>query len=565
MARNVAIGIQSFEELIQNNYFYVDKTDFIREWWESGDSVTLIARPRRFGKTLNMSMLEQFFSVDYADRGELFEGLSVWQHEKYRQLQGTYPVISLSFANIKETDYEMTSYHIRQILMKQYEKYSFLQESDVLSDAEREYCKKMTFEMNRADAALALHHLSDFLYRYYGKKVIILLDEYDTPMQEAYVNGFWDELVSFTRSLFNSTFKTNPYLERGLMTGITRVSKESIFSDLNNLKVVTTTSKEYATSFGFTEEEVFAALDECGLSEHKEGVKAWYDGFVFGECSEIYNPWSVLNFLDTNGEYDTYWANTSGNRLIGKLLREGNRKIKQSFEDLLKGEVICTPIEEQIVYNHLGDNETAVWSLLLASGYLKVIEYEQMQLIPIGRKPHYSLMLTNGEVRRMFFAMVHDWFMEAESDYNDFVSAMLRGEVEEMNAYMNRVTRDVFSYFDTGRNVSDSEPERFYHGFVLGLITELNEEYIITSNRESGFGRYDVMMEPRDQSKNAFIFEFKVHNPKKESSLEDTVATALKQIEEKQYEAILISKGIAQNKIYKFGFAFEGKNVLIGN
>jgi hypothetical protein len=305
--RTVAIGIQDFGDLIRKGYFYVDKTDFIREWWESGDSVTLITRPRRFGKTLNMSMVEQFFSVDYAGQGELFEGLSIWEHEEYRKIQGTYPVISLSFANVKEKAYDTTSYRIRQLLMKQYEKASFLLDSEALSDTEKIYFKRMLLDMNEKDAPMALYNLSDFLYRYYGKKVIILLDEYDTPMQEAYVDGYWDDLVAFTRSLFNSTFKTNPWLERAIMTGITRVSKESIFSDLNNLEVVTTTSDKYATAFGFTEQEVFAALDECGLGSEKMQVKQWYDGFIFGSHKDIYNPWSILNFLDKK-TYRTYWG-----------------------------------------------------------------------------------------------------------------------------------------------------------------------------------------------------------------------------------------------------------------
>ncbi|MCI5501566.1 MAG: AAA family ATPase, partial [Lachnospiraceae bacterium] len=320
MAKTVAIGIQSFDKIIEGNYFYIDKTPFIKEWWESGDDVTLITRPRRFGKTLNMSMLEQFFSLDYADRGDLFEGLSIWQEEKYRELQGTYPVISLSFANVKEKDFKTTSYRIRQMLMKLYEKNSFLRKSNVLSNAEKQYFERMASDMSEEDAPMALYQLSDFLYRYYGKKVIILLDEYDTPMQEAYVNGFWDELVAFTRSLFNSAFKTNPYLARAVMTGITRVSKESIFSDLNNLNVVTTTSDEYATAFGFTEEEVFNALDDYGYSDKKELVKKWYDGFTFGSKTDIYNPWSILNFLDT-GKIGTYWANSSSNSLVGKLIR----------------------------------------------------------------------------------------------------------------------------------------------------------------------------------------------------------------------------------------------------
>ena len=561
MARTVAIGIQDFEKIIENHCFYVDKTHFIKEWWERQDDVTLIARPRRFGKTLNMSMLEKFFSVEYAGRGDLFEGLSIWQEEKYRELQGTYPVISLSFANVKETDYRTTSYRIRQLLMKLYEKHSFLRKCDLLSDAEKQYFERMASDMSEEDASLALYQLSDFLYRYYGKKVIILLDEYDTPMQEAYVQGFWDELVSFTRSLFNSTFKTNPYLERGLMTGITRVSRESIFSDLNNLKVVTTTSDEYATAFGFTEEEVFAALDECGYSEKKETVKRWYDGFIFGEQRDIYNPWSILNFLDT-GRIGTYWANTSSNSLVSKLIREGDRRVKTTFEKLLRGETITCPIDEQIVYNQLDGNEAAIWSLLLASGYLKVLKVEEKSVA--GKQAMYELELTNEEVKDMFYGMVQGWFNPAKGDYNDFVEALLADNVDAMNEYMNRMTLLMFSSFDTGTIPSKSQPERFYHGFVLGLMVDLADRYVVTSNQESGFGRYDVMLEPRDKNDDAMILEFKVFNPRRETSLEDTVQSALAQIEEKQYEAALIARGIPAEHIRRYGFAFEGKQVLIG-
>ena len=361
MTRPVAIGIQSFEKIRENNYFYIDKTDFICEWWESGDEATLIARPRRFGKTLNISMLEQFFSVKYKDRGDLFEGLSIWNDEKYRQLQGTYPVISLSFADIKSSNFNSAKMEIYQIIVDLFEKHKFLIKEGYLQDRDVEFYNSVHMDMPEYVATKALHRLSDFLYRYYGKKVIILLDEYDTPMQEAYVYGFWDEIVSFTRSLFNSTFKTNPYLERAIMTGITRVSKESIFSDLNNLKVVTTTSNEYATAFGFTEEEVFAALDMYGYGDKKEKVKNWYDGFVFGNTTDIYNPWSILNFLDT-GKIDTYWANTSSNGLVSKLVREGDAEIKNSFEDLLKGKSIHCPVDEQIVYNQLDYDTEAVWS-----------------------------------------------------------------------------------------------------------------------------------------------------------------------------------------------------------
>ena len=563
MARTVAIGIQDFEKIIASGCFYVDKTHFIKEWWESQDDVTLITRPRRFGKTLNMSMLEKFFSVEYADRGKLFEGLSIWEDEKYHTLQGTYPVISLSFAHVKETDFKKTSYQIRQLLTKQYEKFAFLKESGFLSDAEKAYFDRMRLGISEEDASLSIYQLSDFLCRYYGKKVIILLDEYDTPMQEAYVRGFWDELVSFTRSLFNSTFKTNPYLERAVMTGITRVSKESIFSDLNNLEVVTTTSDKYATAFGFTEDEVFAALDECGYSDKKDAVKRWYDGFIFGKQKDIYNPWSILNFL-AKGKIDTYWANSSSNSLVSKLIRQGNKRIKVTFEALLRGETICCTIDEQIVYNQLDSSEEAIWSLLLASGYLKVTASESEGDAVDGAFPKYELQLTNYEVKRMFQYMVQGWFKEPNGSYNDFVEALLLGDLDAMNEYMNRVTLLMFSSFDTGTIPSRSQPERFYHGFVLGLMVDLADRYVVTSNQESGFGRYDVMLEPKDKDGDAMILEFKVFNPRKETSLEDTVQSALAQIEEKQYEAALTARGIPSAHIRKYGFAFEGKQVLIG-
>ena len=565
MAKVISIGNQSFESIREKDNFYIDKTNFIREWWDNDDTVTLITRPRRFGKTLNMSMLECFFSNKYKDRGDLFEGLEIWNNEKYRKLQGTYPVIFLSFAGIKQVKYNETVIKIKDELIRIYNEYDYIMKSGIYNTNEKMQYQSVCVGMSDTVAQEALKNLSNYLSRYYGKKVIILLDEYDTPMQEAYVNGYWEELVAFTRSLFNSTFKTNPYLERAIMTGITRVSKESIFSDLNNLEIVTTLSTKYETSFGFTEKEVFNALDEQGLPDEKEDVKKWYDGFIFGKQKDIYNPWSIINFLDKK-EYNTYWADSSSNGLINNLVQKGSPCIKMMMETLLKEETIDVPINEQIVFSELDYSEDAVWSLMLASGYLKVISSDE--LTGDRRKAVvYKLALTNFEIQLMFENMILRWFSPAKQETNEFIRALISGDIESMNEYMNDVVLNTFSSFDSGKHNSERKaPENFFHGFVLGLIVDQTENYIITSNRESGYGRYDIMLEPIDKTNEKYpgiVIEFKVINPRKESSLEETVAAALKQIEEKNYDAELIKRGVKEDNIHHYGFAFKGKEVLI--
>lgn len=560
MARTVGIGIQDFGKIIRNNCFYVDKTALIKEWWENQDDVTLITRPRRFGKTLAMSMLEHFFSVEHADKGALFEGLDIWKEEKYRSLQGSYPVIFLSFADVKETSFGNARDKICRIIKSLYDRYSALQDKEPNPKKLPDIFDEISPTMGDSVASYSLKALSEFLADYYGKKVIILLDEYDTPMQEAYVYGYWEEMAAFIRNLFNSTFKTNPYMERAVMTGITRISKESIFSDLNHLEVVTSTSCKYEASFGFTEMEVFAAMDEFGLTE-KEEVRAWYDGFTFGNTHDIYNPWSIINYLDKR-RFAAYWANTSSNSLVGKLIQEGGAEIKIVMEDLLQGKSFHASFDEQIVFSQLDHNLHAIWSLLLACGYLKVEAYT---VDGNYGECDYTLSLTNKEVRLMFRHMIDGWFADYTPAYNAFIKALLLEDKKAMNVYMNQTALATFSSFDIGNKPSETaEPERFYHGFVLGLIVDLADRYRITSNRESGFGRYDVMLEPLRDGNPAFVLEFKVHDPEEEETLADTVAAALRQIEEKAYDTELTARGIPRERIRHYGFAFAGKTVLIG-
>jgi hypothetical protein len=560
MARTVAIGYQDFETIRQKEYFYIDKTNFIKEWWENGDNVTLITRPRRFGKTLNMNMLERFLSIEYTGQGEIFEGLSIMKDENYQKLQGTWPVISLSFADVKANTFLIAKEKICMLIRELYNKHDYLQTKETLNEQEQNFFRKIFEPVTDSVVSYSLKNLSGYLSRYYGKKVIILFDEYDTPLYEAWVNGYWKEMAEFIRGLFNSTFKTNPYLERAVMTGITRISKESIFSDLNHLMVVTSTSEMYTDCFGFTEKEVSAALREYGMQEKLPLVKKWYDGFTFGSRKDVYNPWSILNYLKTE-KLATYWANTSSNHLVDQLIREGNTKIKISMEDLLNGKHLYKEIDEQIIFDQLDHDENAIWSLFLASGYLKVENYT---LNEDTGTDLYELSLTNKEVQIMFQKMIRKWFSGTDIVYNDFIKAMLNNDVKSMNIYMNKIALTTFSYFDSGRKPSEeAQPERFYHGFVLGLVVELAERYNITSNRESGFGRYDVMLEPKRKDDFAVIMEFKVRETEEEASLEETANEALEQIERQKYAASLEARGIAAAKIRKYGFAFEGKKVLI--
>ena len=557
MPRTVAIGVQSFAELRERGYFLVDKTSFIADWWHSADQVTLICRPRRFGKTLNMDMVECFFSNKYASRTDLFNGLDVWNDAGLRREQGAWPVVSLSFSVAKGASAEAVVRRMCEQIARAWRQHRDDIDADSLGDQERDLLEGRTPFVDPMVAPNSLARLCELLEKSTGKRCIVLLDEYDTPLHEAWVGGFWHEVSEFVRAFFNSSFKSNPSMERALLTGITRVARESIFSDLNNPKVVSATSPQYATSFGFTQDEVFAAMEEFGLRE-RDQVKDWYDGFTFGGMPDIYNPWSITNYLDS-GRFAPYWANTSGNALISKIVREGDADLKSDFEVLLSGGSVEKRFDEQVSFDELGRRPGAVWGLLVAGGYLRI------EAAGPNHADGSTLKITNHEVALSFDGMVRGWFDVVSSRYNAFVRALLAGDLDAMNVYMNDVALDTFSTFDTGKRASGLEPERFYHGFVLGLLVELRGRYLICSNRESGFGRYDVLLEPVDpKADDGIVLEFKVHNPRKEATLEDTVSAAKQQIADKQYANELETKGLAPERIHAYGFAFEGKRVLIG-
>lgn len=558
--REVSIGAQGFEEMRKCNAFYVDKTAFIPAWWRSLDQITLICRPRRFGKTLALDTVRCFLSLDFTGRGqELFGGLNVWRDEGMRSLQGTVPVVFLSFAACKAPTLEGALASMKQVIRVVVRKHDYLLESTTLNEDDRALLSRVSDDMNDVTAVTCVGQLCSMLERHWGTKPVVLLDEYDAPMQEAWSSDYWDGMSFFVRQLFNATFKTNPSLGRGLITGITRVASESIFSDLNNPLVVTTVTKKYETAFGFTEAEVATALEEYGIADHLQEVRGWYDGFVFGGQTGIYNPWSITNYLDQR-EFGAYWANSSSNALVDSLVRMGSDDLKMDFEALLRGEAIHKKLSEQVSFFDLEYDDDAVWSLLLALGYVRANSTHVL-----GAAVSCELSITNREVLSAFERLVRKWFARVRRSYNEFVRALLDDRVAAMTRFLNDVAIRTFSTFDSGSHPSvTTQPERFWHGFVIGLLVDLRNKYQVLSNRESGYGRYDVMLVPLDEGP-AVVMEFKVvDSDEGEATLGDAVRHALEQIAQKHYDEELISRGIPASNIRHYGIAFQGKVALVG-
>ncbi len=558
LSEKVGIGYQNFVDFRTNNFFYVDKTHFISEWVHKSPRISLITRPRRFGKSLMLSTVRTFFDPQYADHPEYFSKLKVWQDDLCRKLFGTIPVISVSFGGCKGRDYAQSMRGMMSSLNTMYNRHEYLLQSDALTDDDKNEFRRMKsalFDFDGSVVERSINTLCELVYKHYGKRPIILLDEYDTPLLEAYTGGYWDEMIETCRGLFHNSFKENELFDKAIITGVTRISRNSLFSDLNNIETYTVTDNDYSDCFGFTEQEVKDIL-KCQDSDAFNEVKKYYNGFIFGRHKDIYNPWSISCFLD-RGLFISYWINTSSNKIIGDIIRKHPLESKYEIEQLVAGNVVHKKINENITFQYMDGDENSLWSLLLSIGYIKadnVVKYDEYTECDVS--------VTNLEVMSMFKTEIMGMMKNGTLYYNEFIKAMLKHDTERMEDVLLGITYPSMSYFDTGDSPQRA-PENFFHGLVLGLIVALNDEYRIVSNRESGRGRYDIALYPLKPDMDAFIMEFKVFNARREKDLAETAANALLQIEERRYETDLVASGIARERICKLGFAFEGKDVIV--
>lgn len=556
---NVGLGYQNFLDFVCGKRFYVDKTHFIPEWLASDARITLITRPRRFGKSMLLSTVRTFFDPMYADHPEYFEKLQVWKDKDCRRLFGTIPVISVSFGSCKGNHFEQAMRGVTLGLYNMYIQHEYLRESPKLSEEEKAEYRRIvaSFSEQRTEyVEISIQKLCELLYKHYGKFPIILMDEYDTPLLEAYTDGYWDETINTFRQLFHTTFKENDFFYRAIITGVTRISKNSLFSDLNNLEVDTVTCDAYSDCFGFTEQEVMDAF-KCQDIDTIQDVKAMYDGFTIGRHQDIYNPWSICNYMRQR-ELIGYWVNTSSNKLVGDIIRRYPVESKYEIERLMAGEKVHKRINEGIMFQYLEGDENSLWSLLLAVGYIKA-----ENIVRSVEGIECDVSVTNREVMAMFKTEILGMFHNGWSAYGRFAESLLAHKMELMNEYLQTITYTSISYFDVADGPKERTPENFYHGLVLGLIVSLRDRYRIVPNRESGRGRYDIAMYPLQENTDAFIMEFKVQDRKKETDLEQTAKNALQQIVDKNYEADLLAAGVPEERIYKLGFAFAGKDVLV--
>lgn len=549
MKKRLPIGISDFKILREGDFAYVDKSLLIQEILEKGSTVSLIPRMRRFGKTLNLSMLRYFFEKNEEDTSHLFQGLKIWQDEKARSFQGKFPVIFLTLKDIKQATWEESQLALRRLIADEFERHQKLLEDEILTEREKELFRRiLTDDEDLTLYEQSLFYLSGWLERAYSERVILLIDEYDTPAHAAYVGGYYDQMISFLRNWLSGGLKDNRSLEKGVLTGILRLAKESIFSGLNNISTYSLLNESFKDKFGLLEREVLTLLKDYGLEEKGQEVRRWYNGYRVGSQAGIYNPWSVLKWIEEGGVFTPYWVNTSDNALMKHLITQGSGALKGDVEKLLNQEAVEKNLEEGIVLTALQETPSALWSLLLFSGYLT-----------LKGNYHYghptSLGIPNLEVRELYKAIIQEWFFKTlhEENYRLLLQSLVKGDTDTFLQIFQDFLLSSVSVFD----VAAEEPEKIYHAFVLGMLVGLQGRYEVKSNRESGYGRYDVMLIPKNSDELGIVLEFK--KARAQESLEQAATQALSQIEEMQYQRELVQRGI-QRTLW-LALAFKGKRV----
>jgi hypothetical protein len=553
--KKIPIGISDFKTLIEQDYLFVDKSQLIKEFWESDGQTILVPRPRRFGKTLNMSMIRYFFENSNEDNSYLFKGLDIENYKDIMKLQGKYPVIYLSFKDEKYSSFEYLQIGLKNLLSRLYKEHDYCLDNEKIRDVDRDfYYSVLNKRANIIDLSDALKMLSEYLYNYYDEKVLILIDEYDVPIQASYVNNYYTEAIEFMRNLLSGAFKDNNALHKGMITGILRVARESIFSGLNNLKVESILSYNLSDKFGFTDSEIEKLVCDYNIKEELNSIKEWYNGYYFGETT-IYNPWSILNYLSSpKAGLKPYWVNSSSNDLVNILLSKGSEEVKKDLESLINGSTITKLIDENIVMGDIEKSSDNLWSFLLFTGYLKVNSKER-----IGLRDYYALSIPNLEVTTLYHGLIESWFKDTitKNNYDIMINSLITGDIKVFGKLLRQFVLKSISYFDVG----GYEGEKVYHAFVLGMLISLADTHEVLSNRESGYGRYDVMIIPKDISKLGIVIEFKKLDPDDEETLEETADIALKQISDKKYTTTLESRGITN--IREIAIIFKGKEVYI--
>jgi len=555
--RKLPLGTSDFKEVVTDRYF-VDKSLLIQEIIDSSDKISLIPRPRRFGKTLNLSMLKYFFQrtdfLDLPDNSHLFENLKIWHAgEKYREKCGKYPVIFMTFKDVKNRRWDECYDKVKMLISDEFKRHNYLLNSDKLDEDKKEYIQNIIKRTaTQAEYESALKNLSQLLSIHYGRNAIILIDEYDMPIQAGHLNNYYEDIIEFMRNFLSGGMKDNEFLERAVMTGILRIAKESIFSGLNNIEVASLLSHKYQDKFGFTEQQVMEILDYYEKEYDIEKIREWYNGYIFG-TTYIYNPWSILELIDNQMAFKTWWANTSSNDLIRDLITTADSGTKTELEILLEGRAITKTVTDNIVYRDIDNSGETLWNFMLFSGYLKAVDVRPVE---DSEDWEADLVIPNREVRSIFRTTISNWFNNSiGSDIIYLKKSLLEGDVDTFEEIIFDFSEKTFSYFD----VSGKYPEKFYHGFVLGMIAHLSDVFEIKSNRESGKGRYDVILIPKDKSKFGTVFEFKVKGRKE--TLQSAIKKAKQQITAKNYRAELESAGV--KNIQEIAIAFEGKNIKL--